>query len=669
MHPINKFFNTIFKKPKELLGKLTSYAGGKFTKENLNSFTDYLKEKFFKKEDTDEYFRALTDTLCYAIKNQNDRIAYTIYEHFYTKFSNYRREHSDDPKAYPEVYYNSVLRTVEELATVRNKRFRFLSNASVGGIWLIGETGEYPVKEETYSWLWKIIITAIDYERDDMVMDYWANASQYAMLNLGEITPDYDFSDFENGPNNDEEIEKRSEERERFFEFAHALGGLTLYRQRYNLLKKMFEYTNSMPPKYELLPDSMDGVFSMYFKFRDPHYQNIHVIQRYYFPDTRGISGEGLVKHWMCKYAALLFLRQYTLRRYLSTQKPLKLPDIPKSQSEKKKWIRNLDHFKRLIEEVREDKELIEAVGFGFLNDEWVKESDNLSPKDFFEELEAELASAYEYEDIQQELLPTKVKQFENSTDRILSKTIEDYRRVANSSKIEKEYSSVSVGDIKQIVPKSPFVANQATSNLNFDTFLAEAQSRKIKKVVSETFRINRTQSFLFKNKYIFDAIEKFIGDEDEAIIVNFGVYLPFLINQLKIEGLSEEKFKETDIVNFQSYNRDQGRSLYVLKKSDFPSFIPSEPSKKIKERFNLKSVNDGYKIFASVIDLNKDDELRDELEGPEEELKRSVYLYISSRLEIRWQKKVKIFEIKQHTEFQEKGIPNSLDDINVSLD
>src|SRR5690625_7778191 len=103
----------------------------------------------------------------------------------------------------------------------------------------------------------------------------------------------------------------RRRQQERFLEFCNAFGGLVLYRERYDLLKRMFSYTNSKPPKYELLPDTMNEVINIYFNVRDP-YNHSHrwITHKYEFPQTEGTNAEEAINTWRSRKAALLFFRQ-----------------------------------------------------------------------------------------------------------------------------------------------------------------------------------------------------------------------------------------------------------------------------------------------------------------------------------------------------------------------
>src|SRR5690606_29718315 len=229
-----------------------------------------------------------------------------------------------------------------------------------GGIWLLGEMQDFQISDKTYNWLWRNLLLAIQYKNDDMVIDHWQTAFQYFSSNLSSIYPDYDVSTGTVTIINQEQVEKRNEERNKFYEFHIALGGLLLYEKRYDCLKTMFTYTQSHPPSYELLPESMSEIFTDYNKFRDPYEVTFHWIShKYSFLKLSGMHSDSVIKKWITTYVAFLFLRQYTLQPHLITMKPLALPNLPESQGEIRQWADGLENFKILVQENLDNLELM----------------------------------------------------------------------------------------------------------------------------------------------------------------------------------------------------------------------------------------------------------------------------------------------------------------------
>lgn len=627
---------------------------------------NYLRNKVDDDEHTN--FKAISDILYQSIRTQDERIAVTISDYIYSKFDHYRKNCTNENVDYPAAYYEMVYKTVEELALRKSNRFIFLEYRALGGIWLFGEREGYPIHENTFHCQWRINLLAIQYDRDDMLMHFWSRSHQYFMFNLRSISPEYNFEDPDLEPINSEEIEKRRKQQERFLEFCNAFGGLVLYRERYDLIKRMFSYTNSKPPKYALLPDTMNDVFDIYFKFRDPYDLNHRwITHKYNFPNAEGMNAEGAVKNWICKYAALLFLRQYSIRPYLSTHEPLKLPDIPETQRERKLWQNNIEYFKKLVLEIRSNEELMNTLGLDFIDKGWCETNDCLEPEKFFEDLKRIIDESIEHAEIHQELSEEKVQRFKDSTKHIISESIQEISKVLNEAEITENYNSWFTRDITSISDKSAFAEDQEADHLNYDSFLASEQARIINQAVSETFGFNKTASYLIKQEEFEDALNKIIGKSNGAVLINFGIHLPFYIG--KIKGLSKEKFYSHEIIDFKKYNHHAvGRSLYLLKKEDLPSLVPKEIDQELIDKYNLELLDDDLKIYANVIDLNQNEDLRKELEKNEKDLSKSAFTYIGTNYEIRWKKKIEMCELKIFSEYAEKGIPNSVEDVTFKL-
>lgn len=653
----------------------------------MKNWIKQISAKLFKskyKDDDanrDRYFNALSDLLYKTIREQEEEdIALRINSYFYRKFHSYRREYFNKPIPYSADHYRMVYRLAEELAQIKTQEYSFLNEAVFGAGWFIGDDGEFPIQEETYRSIWNILVLALEYDREYLFMRFWIRSTQYMMYNLRPIYPDHTLEGGEFKINNQDLVNKRANQRDRFLEFTQALGGLVFYKQKYGLIKKMFTYTNSEPPKYELLPETMNEIFSAYFKFRDPYNLNFSfLLAKYYFPDIHGLGSERIIKSWICKYLALLFLRQYTLFKRLITDDFLGYPDIPKDQSEKRIWIDNLDYFFNQVEEVRSNEQLMEILGFDHMTDDWFKNNEKPSPNTFFKNFKQKIEEEFENEELNQELSDTKRKLFYDSSAEILTNTINEIKPITNPLDIAPtvDLKTWFMRNLTSVLPRKSFLDNVDSASLNAHSIVAEQQARHIKHFVVESFHLNRGNSYLLKNETLFKAIDKIKGDHDSnsLVIINTGIYLDYLINQLQIEGLSKNDYKGIPILlNLNYFSQFPGRSMYLLRKNDLPYLKFREPNSEEKKKYYLEPiVHEGhseYKLYASIIDLNtKDaDELREELKSEYKDLKNSVFIYIHSGLELHWNKLATVIELRQFSEFQEKGIPDSLEDIDIIL-
>ena len=256
-----------------------------------SKFIPYLQKKHKKSKDGLRYFEGLSDILLLSIRNQQRNETLTLSDFFYSAYRDEREKPNNEPVVYPDLYYETVHKAIEELAILREKRNYSLEYRTAGGIWLLGELQSKEVSEKTYVWLWRNLRLAIQYEQDDMIVYHWETAHQFFIYSLQEVQREYDYESGNMQVSNEEAVNKRKNERERFLEFHYALGGLLAYKKRYTCLKRIFSHTNSHPPKYELLPESMFEIFNFYIKVRDPYDMKYPWISnKYPFPEQSGLN-------------------------------------------------------------------------------------------------------------------------------------------------------------------------------------------------------------------------------------------------------------------------------------------------------------------------------------------------------------------------------------------
>ena len=631
------------------------------------SLIPYLIRSQEKSKSEVKYFSALSDLLLLSIKRQQTNLSRTLSDFFYTAFRKVRDGFSDEPVLYPEIYYETVTRAVEELAILKEKRNYLLEHRTAGGIWLIGEMHGKEISERTYTCLWRNLILAIRYQQDDLVVNHWETCSQYYSFNLPYIYPEYDNSANSIQVSNQEVVNKRLKEQQRFLEFHYALGGLLTYKERYACIGRLFNHTQSEPPKYELLPESMYEIFKFYFEIRDPYERKYPWISNTYpFPELSGLNADYVIKKWIMSYMAILFLRQYTIFPYLLTMKPLDYPPTPNSQGEIKEWIDGLDFFKKLVNEHLQNHNLLKTLNLDFITPEWCHENQKPYPITFIETFKTNLEEAYHSNSLTLPLSDNKISQFRESTRSIIESAIERFQPVNNAKPIQDENPDKwYVNGQRMLQSRDAFIEDSEVHHLNFDTFLATAVSRRLNDGFGDMLLRKASRSYLIKPEEFFKAIGKLDIDES-FVIINFGVYLDYFMNQLHVSELSQEKYKDTGIFSFNSTYlvRD---SLFILRKSDLPNISTIPIAEEIITKYSLEKISANINLYASVIDLNETSEeiFNENRHGiSDEEVRKSVLLSIVLSTEFKWSKNIEVIQLRQHSDFDQKGVANRLDDV-----
>ncbi|HXJ97603.1 MAG TPA: hypothetical protein VNJ50_02045 [Gelidibacter sp.] len=614
-----------------------------------------------------KYFSALSDLLLQSIRIKQTTYSRTLSDFFYTAFRKVRDKFTNEPVVYPELYYETVYRAIEELAILKEKRNYLLEHRTSGGIWLLGEMQGKEISETTYAWLWRNLLLAVRYQQDDLVMNHWETCHQYYSYSLPYIYPEYENRANNFQVSNQAAVDKRKAERQKFIEFHYALGGLLTYKARYTCVKRFFNYTQSHPPKYELLPESIQEIFKFYIDVRDPYDRKYTWIsQQYPFPDLSGLNADYVIKKWIMSYMAILFLRQWTINPYLITMRPLDFPPTPTTQGEIKQWIDGLDFFKELVIEHLQNKELMKVLNLDFITPEWCEENEKPYPITFIDNFKSTLEGAYHSNALALHLSNEKILQFENSTEAIIEAALEKFNPINNDTEIQEDNADKwYVNGQSMLQSKDAFSENPEVHHMDFDSFLASVVSRSLNEGLSEIFFHKISISYLLKPEDFFKAIDK-LGIDETYIIVNFGIHLEYFINQLNIQELSDDKYKKTDIYSFNG-SRFVRDSFFILKKTDLPNISTKPITEDIIAKYSLKKISDTINLYSSVIDLNQTTaEVYNEnkQDKTDDEIRRSVLLSIIILTEFKWKKNIEVIQLRQYSEFLQKGITNKLDDI-----
>jgi hypothetical protein len=614
------------------------------------------------------YFEALTDIFIKAIDVRNDKLIRTIEREIDNIFFNQRKMNESQPVVYPVIFYEFVHRTIEEILSRDKYINKMLKKNFTDNSLLFGDIPGYHLSSETYYWVWKNILLYIEYKDDDAILNYWMKASDYYEYCLQAVIRKYDNSSSGMEIINEKEIKAREDERKRFVHVHYYLGGLLLNNQNYSTIRKMFHFTNSIPPKYILLPLSMDEIFHSYASIYDPYgRKSMNISFSFPFPRQIGLLADNVVSKWVVKYLALLFLRQYTLHAYYSFMSPMKLPTLPDNGRELKEWYNSIDFFSEMVLEIMANNDLMIITGYNIITDQWCETENKLAPSSFLKKLKEKLDSKYNTLSTDQKLDKEKIEQFTSATKQILENTLTQYSAINGKFQTDIDYNLWFVNGRSMLQDKDVLAEHPVTPGINYDSFLGGVLSDEIINSVSHTFALNKTRSYLLREDDIFDAIDQ-LNITNNYMIINFGIDINHIKEKYKIQKLSDSKYGNIKIVTVIGSNILRNR-LFIINKIHLPIISTLDISENIKKKFNLddvSSISDKFMIYTNVIDLNENpDELEKyKAEKSEEILKKSAALSIDFKLEIKWEKHLNLIEIIQYNEYAQEGVPIDLDKI-----
>ena len=85
-------------------------------------------------------------------------------------------------------------------------------------------------------------------------------------------------------------------------------------QHKYSTIKELMYFTQQKPPQYFLVPERMQEIIERYMQIDGEEYLNpVYYQQRYWFPNVSGVDADDIIKMWIKRYLAILFIRQYTL--------------------------------------------------------------------------------------------------------------------------------------------------------------------------------------------------------------------------------------------------------------------------------------------------------------------------------------------------------------------
>lgn len=601
------------------------------------------------------HLKSINELTFYAIEKQDEHLQETLLEFYYREFSSIRKEHDKSkPLVYPVDLYFLVNRLNVELANSQNRKLLAIEHRAVSGNWLFGEDFEdIIISIETYTWVWRNLYTICDKEK--FIRMYWANVSQYFDFRLENIQEDYDFETHQ--VKNKEEIEKRKQERNDFLEFHFALGGLLYYRKQYKSLKYIFQYTQSQPPRYPLLPNNMTEIFIWFENFRNEFKSKRAPLDtKFYFPELDNLGNSQQITFWICSYLTLLFIRQYSLDTYYVYQNHTALPQLPDNVIELNNWLDSATYFERCLQETLKNDALISELGWTVLI-----EKNKTNFEKFISDFKTSITDKIGQQKFNAPLSQEKLQKFKESTNAIITASFKKYDDIfilISEDQKDKELK-LSVSGLRTLMTKSAFTDDD-TPHLNYDTIFAEQVARNnIQRFIPNSFLVASTKRYLLNKDNISFGIDKIIANNKDAIIIamNIGYEFNQVLSASKHNSLVRH-IPATDI-------RDV---LFILNKSDLPSIEHKSLKESEIEEYKLEKLNDELKTYSSVIDINtaENTSIKGKWSSENDSLDLKVQITIAFLSVIYWKKEREIIQLNLASRFREQGVQSDINEIET---
>ena len=619
-------------------------------------------------------FIAISKILIYSIRETDETLAERLWKFYFSKINELRKDKRDQEIIYPKEYYDAFLETNEILCEQNKRAISRFNNNTINDLFFDGRQ-QTIISKDTYSFLWKLILQYLHYNREDFVLYHWQYAHQFFSSYLKEIYPEYDQTKFENGKVkiiNLNKIDKRKKERNDFLDFHFAFGGMLMYMKKYEIIKKIISYTQNDPPKHVLIPEFLHEIVEKFLQLgHDEYYNFIYYRRNYYFPGITGINTENEIRRWIRRYLAVLFIRLYTYQND-SVINRFKMPTLPEDLAELNRWKDEMVSLEYFVDEFLSQKEVLENLGFGQFNrTNWFEEHKKVKPSEIIENYKKQIEEKFDKTRKEQSVSESKEKAFHDETIKLLTPVFEKYKRVFDNKEIN-NYHKYFIGGHSLILPKTAFTDNQDVSYLNTDSITAESVQMNFEYHVINSLILMNPKKYFLKEENVFEALNELGIDVDNYVILSIGLNLEYFQN-LPIDGLKQvaDKWYYNDykIISIENYSNElTSQSLFVLKRENLPNIIFHEPPENDVKKYNLEKINNEYNIYTKIIDINKPENqiIKDELSKNhnQEDLILKVLTYVSINAEIQYKPKVECVQFIAFSVFDDRGKINTLEDI-----
>ena len=631
---------------------------------------DRLKKQYYSTaKGKPMFFMAISKLMHYAIKKSDSELSFSTLQFYSHEFLEFRKDKKNEICTYPEEFYRVINETNVLVYMEPKKETSFFNESVMLGL-LIDEYQGTIISERTYSEIWRGMRLALYYGREDFIIAYWHKAHQYMNFWLDHINPQYDESF---NVTNQTDIERRNTERERFLEFHYALGGLLMMKQNYKLINQLTSWTNQTPPKYVLVPETMEEVVKRFMEVekKGEYINPVYYEQRYPFPDISGVNANNIIKMWVKRYIAILFLRQYTLNEYFVYSRTLEMPNPPQTLSEKRSWIKELDVLKRFVMEYLSDASCLKAFYLEALNSpDWFAKNNKPNPEALIESLKNKVADSAEQKKASQKLDQNKIDQLNEATKKILTKCFDYYEHLFTNNIADTDsHKSLFYGGRYEISDKMAFAEDQDMGYANFDSIYAEIIATEFRHNMPSIFRVYYgTTYYLLAEEDIFRAIDNLHLNKQQFTIVSVGVNLySYKSVGVLSKGNGVWEYKGFPIVEL-GYTQINAvnNSLFIMKNEDLPCVLHNEIDKNIKEKYGMEQIDDKYHIYTNVIDLHENANMQNEVKEKTniQDLEKSVLVCVDVNTEVRCKMNAKCIQLKVFSQFDNIGNPNKIEEV-----
>ena len=547
-------------------------------------------KKYSKVQNKEFYFNCISKIFNYSLVVPDDEITRSSWNFIQSEVIKY----SKNAPEYPSFVYNAIYEADDLLCKRENNTLISFQNTAFFPLLLQCRD---KISDRLYDFLWSSIRQFLFYDKTAYIYNYWKEAHSYYLSN---------FSFQHYGCENDANLEQRAL---RFREFHYALGGLLIKQRRYDLLVKLFTYTNTYPsPTYVLVPERMSLLIKDYIYIsRDEIKDAFHWERCYPYPEVDGISANNTIQGYIMRFFAVLFLRQYTIPQYLVISAPLEMPAIPKTMYEKQYIVEQLNILQKFVRYYRTQRDLMLSLGFEDLCDNsWFEEHGKIKPEELLSDYCSDIISAKNLQEQSQSPDPQILKEFNEKSVNIVGSAFEYCKKFMLLERFAGiEYKATTIRNRHCILDKAAFCADQGITYVNSLEITAQSVANDIKYFSLNTFLMMRSKNLKLRLSDAFELISRWCSLHRDIKVFVVGANMEYLKQNLthlkEIHG--QWVYESVEIIPLIG-NGIIEQKILLIEKSDLPVLTYVDMPKPTVSKFDLEEVDAERKIYTSVLNL-----------------------------------------------------------------
>ena len=593
---------------------ITYYNITDLQKAIINNYKDAVNKTDKAKET--KYFTQWVDLSGELLKSADNDLVQSVYEVLYEYVVRVHTENKGKALVFDQYYYEGVSRINEFLSKGESKPISVNNGNSILTSLILMDS---VVSETTYRYLWRNLRIQMFYNKDEWIMEYWKMASQKMGLFI-EPKNQYPY-DEERKPYSKEQIEDIQKQRENFMEFHIMLCSMLIQEKKYRLLELMLSFTQSEPPSYPLVPSNFSEIIDTFNRinrnsFIDPFYYE----SRYQMPNMHGITEGKIVGAANC-YLALLAYRIYVIRWNYGYESVLNTGALPNTLSELNTLKNNLDVFRRWLERIKDNEELLNVVSFSSF-DKIIEEKSQLydkvillKPDQLTTHMQEEILVKMEQLRTTLPLSEERVDSEEGELTGNIIKAMEPYddllRRRFKQDNCYNLNSSVTMP-----FPNTAFVDNPDVGHAGIAGCMSSYMLHNFQHMFASSFYAEHSLTdYRLSSEDLFEAIDR-LNLNEEYYIIALGLYFDYYIGSikdLKKETDHKYSYKGIKILSLDCSTEFFSQIVYVMRYDDRPYLAFHEPSAEEQKKLCLKKKNELYGLWLSLEKISEHPELLEE--------------------------------------------------------